>query len=364
MTEAARFYLADRPEDYARLGIDPAKPQPFEDGMRISTDPGNLEWWYFDAHLDDGTVIVVTFYGRSPFTPVGPFAPSLEVHIDLPGREPIRRLYKGKAEEFSAATDRCDVRIGPNRFAGDLTRYAITLAVDDLTMQIDLSATIPPFRQDTSHSYFRTGARERFFAWFVAVPEGRVTVRYTIGGVERTGQGYGYHDHNWGDVPMWEVLHDWYWARAKIGPYSVIASYVTAAETFNHQDQINFMLARDGQIVARDQRRVAFSTSDVFQDGETGKPVANGVRFHFADGEQDYDIRFRRRKTILSAKLAEQLPAPQRALAEAAGFDGAYLRFQGLATIESRAGAATPERHEGEAVWELMYFGKARAPAR
>jgi hypothetical protein len=61
MMHPRRFVLADRPEDFQRLGLNPDAVAPWEDGQRISTEPGKLEWWYFDAHLSDGTVIVVVF---------------------------------------------------------------------------------------------------------------------------------------------------------------------------------------------------------------------------------------------------------------------------------------------------------------
>jgi hypothetical protein len=35
--------------------------KPWEDGMRIGGSPGTYEWWYFDAHLDDGAKLVVVF---------------------------------------------------------------------------------------------------------------------------------------------------------------------------------------------------------------------------------------------------------------------------------------------------------------
>jgi hypothetical protein len=30
------------------------RPAEFEDGQRIGVESGRYEWWYFDAHLDDG----------------------------------------------------------------------------------------------------------------------------------------------------------------------------------------------------------------------------------------------------------------------------------------------------------------------
>jgi len=54
--------LADRPTDYKRLGIAPVEIAQFEDGQRIGTERGRYEWWYFDAHLDNGATVVVVFY--------------------------------------------------------------------------------------------------------------------------------------------------------------------------------------------------------------------------------------------------------------------------------------------------------------
>jgi hypothetical protein len=45
------------------------------------------------------------------------------------------------------------------------------------------------------------------------------------------------------------------------------------------------------------------------------------------------------------------------------GFDGAYHRFTGKVTIEKSEGNARTEIFEDHAIWELMYFGKARPQA-
>ncbi len=60
--------LARTPEDYARIGIEPGAIKLWEDGMRTDGSPGTYEWWYFDAHLDDGAKLVVVFLTKE-FTP-------------------------------------------------------------------------------------------------------------------------------------------------------------------------------------------------------------------------------------------------------------------------------------------------------
>ncbi len=69
--------LADRPADYERLGIDPIPIAQFEDGQRIGTERGRYEWWYFDAHLDNGATVVVVFYTKPNVSPNGPLAPRI-----------------------------------------------------------------------------------------------------------------------------------------------------------------------------------------------------------------------------------------------------------------------------------------------
>jgi hypothetical protein len=45
--------------------------------------------------------------------------------------------------------------------------------------------------------------------------------------------GSGYHDHNWGNNSIMELFNHWYWSRAEIGPYNVIASEMIAEKKNN-----------------------------------------------------------------------------------------------------------------------------------
>lgn len=48
-------------------------------------------------------------------------------------------------------------------------------------------------------------------------------------------------------------------------------------------------------------------------------------------------------------------------LAKLIGFDGGYLRFEGIATIEKIVEGKVVETASDPAVWELMYLGHAGA---
>jgi hypothetical protein len=60
--------MGSTPADYARFGIEREAIEPHEDGLRTDGGPGSYEWWYFDAHLDDGAKLVVVFFTKE-FTP-------------------------------------------------------------------------------------------------------------------------------------------------------------------------------------------------------------------------------------------------------------------------------------------------------
>jgi len=58
--------LASSPADYHRLGLDPTTVARWEDGARTDNRAGTYEWWYFDAHLDDGSTVTVEFHTKPP----------------------------------------------------------------------------------------------------------------------------------------------------------------------------------------------------------------------------------------------------------------------------------------------------------
>ncbi len=153
----------------------------------------------------------------------------------------------------------------------------------------------------------------------------------------------------------------WHWARASVGPYTIIASYITATARYGYETQIVYMLAEDGKIIADDDSKVSFESDRVTSDGKTGKPVSDVTRYTYQDANTRYVASFERETTILQAILTERAPLLKRIIARLIGFDGAYHRFTGKVTIEKFEGGERVERFDDRAVWELMYFGKARS---
>jgi hypothetical protein len=351
--------MGSTPEDYARIGVHPGAIKPWEDGLRTDGGPGTYEWWYFDAHLRDGATLVVVFSTKQ-FTDIDrPLTPAIRIDLTLPDGTSVEKVVELDAKTFSAAAESCDVRIGKNIFAGDLHTYTIRAHVDELDVDVTLSGQVPAWRPETGFWLFGEQG-EPYFAWLPSVPHGAVEATYSVGGRSSTTTGVGYHDHNWGDAPLPKLMHHWYWARGAAGPYSVIASYITAQKAYGYSTLPVFMLARDGQLIADDSTKVAFEELGRYTDIETGKPVGNVTRYAYTDGDERYVVTFTRHFDLATAKLVDELKGPKKAAAKLIGFDGAYLRFAGELRIERYQDEQLVESHASDALWELMYFGKAR----
>jgi hypothetical protein len=193
------------------------------------------------------------------------------------------------------------------------------------------------------------------------VPQGKVTAAYRIGEEWHETTGTGYHDHNWGNVGLTELIHDWYWARGQAGPYSVIASYITAHEKYDYAAIPVFMLAKDGALIGDDPSRLKFETLGAFTDAVTGKPVANITRYTYDTDDDRYVVTFTRHHDLARVRMIESLNLVKRAAAALLGFDGAYLRFSGEIRVEHyRDGEIVDQHVTDDAIWELMYLGHAR----
>jgi hypothetical protein len=345
--------------DFARLGIARDTIALWEDGARTDGNPGTYEWWYFDAHLDDGTKLVVVFMDKELTAPQKPLGPLIRINLDLPDGRSFQKIQTFAPEMYSAAADHADVRIADNRFEGDLHRYRISAAIDDIRVDVLLTGQVPAWRPETGCMLF--GADQSLeFCWLPSVPQGAVEARFSIGDETHQAGGVGYHDHNWGNVALPDIIHDWYWARGQAGPYSTITSYITSHKKYGYAAIPIFMLAKDGEIVAGDATKVSFEREDVYTDTTTGKPVAGVTRYTYADGEDRYVVTFTRRQDLARDRMIEDIHGLKRLAATLVRFDGAYLRFSGECRVQVFRAGALVEDHADEAIWELMYFGHAR----
>ncbi len=352
-------HMAVASEEYQTLRLQRDRIEPWEDGLRTDTRPGSYEWWYFDAHLEDGSTLVIIFYTKNPLSPDRPLQPFVTVHLERPGADPVVFEDRYPADLFTASREACRVRIADDVFQGDLRHYEIHIEHDDTVIDVALDGQVPPWRPATGHLLFGHND-EHYFAWLPSVPQGTVSVRITIGSSTESLTGVGYHDHNWGDVAMHKLINHWYWGRAQAGPYSIVASYITAEHTYGDAEVPVFLLAKDNTIVADDANKVIFSLQEQHTDEHSGKPVADVVIYEYRSDDDLYRVSFRRHETITDRQLIDEISGVKRFLARLTHFDGSYLRFTGDVQLEHFVNGAKVEDVKDPGIWELMYFGHTK----
>jgi predicted secreted hydrolase len=251
-------------EGLEALGLQLRTVEPWEDGYRAATSADStFEWWYFDAQLDDGSTLVVTFANKPHNDPAGPVHPTLLVirqHADGTSRH-LETAFD--AADFTAARDRCDVRLGASTVRGDLRDYVLHVEAEDVVIDLTLHRETPSWRPGAGITYF-DAVKDRYLAWVVPVPYGTVTATITEGGRTTELTGGGYHDHNWGNHLMGSFLDHWYWGRAHVGDYTVVYVRMTTRGVFGFGEfhLPTFFLAKGDRLITDDLLPLRLETSD------------------------------------------------------------------------------------------------------
>jgi hypothetical protein len=354
-SNSKKAWLASSDAEYKNLKLQKGTVEKWEDGMRTTGGSGTYEWWYFDAKLADGSTLVVGFYTKLLTDLQSALEPVIMVNLDFEDGTQLEKRISYEQSEWSAATDQCNVTIGHNYFRGDLETYEIHFQDDDLTLDIQIQREAISWRPQTGHMMF--GEDGDFFAWVVPVPQGHATVAYTYNGEAVNTTGSGYHDHNWGNKSLSEIINHWYWARAEVGPYAVIASEIIAEKAYGYDSLVVFNISKDGQLVQDNGENVKLLRVFPLPDATTGKPVSKEVRFEYEDAENRYELKLVVEDSLLNIFLLE---GPMRVASMLlTGTEAAYMRFSGVAILSVYAGGNLQETYENDAaVWELMYFGK------
>ncbi len=359
----AKILKSVHPDDnlhYQKMGLKKGIVELWEDGMRTDGSKGTYEWWYYDSHFPDGTILVIIFYSKSPISVNGPITPIASMELTLPDGTKYSEEVHAELKDSYYSKEKCDVRIGGCSFTGDLKHYDIKFVGKKLQAIISLDSTIEAWRSQTGSIFFGD-KEEYYFAWLPAIPEGKVVadIRYNDNNIQL--EGTGYHDHNWGNVSMLKLMHHWYWGRAKIGDYKVISAWITGEKKYGYKDFDVFMLAKGDKILGDNSNHtLRFLSCDEYIDEHSGKPVFNKVIYEYTtENNELYRITYHRHSDISNQNFIDLLSGITKFGAKLIGFSGSYLRFEGIATVEKIEDGIIIESVSEKAVWELMYFGKS-----
>lgn len=361
---AKPVFFGVTPEFLAREGLIETV-QPWEDGLRAETGPGSFEWWYFDAHLDNNTTVVIVFATKPILERGGPLKPSVLLTLNCPNGKRISRAAYFPTNQFSAARETCNVAIGPNRAQGDLHTYQLHVEMvadpasdaGSITLDLTFTGLVPPWRPGAGKSCF--GDLNHYFAWLPAIPYGRVEGEITCDGKVHQVSGAGYHDHNWGNIGINEVMDHWYWGRARIGDYTLIYVEQIGAQEYGYTRMPVFMLAKGDQVLTGDGSKLTIKTAD-FVPHPGGRAWPREVDFYWRDGSDSIHISLRQPQLIEAASLLASFTAWKRALLRLFA-NPYYFRFNAELVLSLHLGNLHATER-GSALFEIMILQGKRHP--
>ena len=350
-------FLATEDKYYVELGIQKGQPAAWEDGMRTDGMEGSYEWWYTDAEFEDGTTIVTVFFTKYGFDVPGPAHPLVTIDITFPDGTVVRESFSEEAGTLiDASTEKGDVHIGDSylRQVGDA--YELKFVAGDIEYEAFMKSTIPMWRPATGHWLFGDN-QEFFFAWIVAQPASDIEATLKVADTTTGLTGTGYHDHNWGNISMNEVINHWYWGRAKVGDYNVITADIISEEKYGYTRVPVIMIAKNGEVIEDDQKNLVVERADTIQHPETGKFMDNHITFiQPGVGNIEYRIEYIRAEDISVVSFLDMLPFWQKTIGKIMGANPTYVRTLGevILTVTDGVNITTIER---EGLWEQMFFG-------
>ncbi len=324
--------------------------QQWEDGLRTDPQRGEFEWWYFDAHFDDGSTAVIVFYTKSIINPKGAFKPGVSITITPPDGRKHFEMIGVPSNQFSASRKICNVRCGVNTAEGDLKAYRLHVRGRELGADLAFTGQLPAWRPGTGKNFYDPDLRS-YFAWLPAIPFGKCEGTLTLDGKTCKVKGEGYHDHNWGNVFLGRVMDHWFWGRARIGDFSTIFVEMNATKKFGRIKIPVFLLANKKKILVEDSRPLKLTTSGMVKHPD-GHSYPLRLDFDWHSGNDSVRLALRKPRLIEATSLLGMLPPWQQKLARLV-VKPYYFRFDAEATLQVRVGK-THKTEKGRALYEMM----------
>jgi len=300
--------------------------EPGDDALHPSNSPGWWEWWYFDAHFDNGYSMGGTFHFGSPRPPANPDARFIEIALYDPqgNKRTVRKRYP--KEQCWASEEKCKVVIGPNTYEGDLRKYHLFFQEGEQGCDLTYESLTDGFspRGPTS------SVGQAVVAWVVPQARAKVTGTIVWDGRVIEVTGVGYHDHNWSDAPM-SGAGDSADLLAMMGlvaaDWTLVCSGGRYRRKRNH-DPYGVMYAfKKEKLVATSERGGGVGSD--YTKGETGIEYPRAYRLSWNEpGLVEGAIDFKVKQVIDFMDLHRRLKPFQRWFAETYVGHPAYFRYR------------------------------------
>lgn len=326
----------------------PDKVELWEDGLRTDRTKDQYEWWYMDAKLSDGSVIVAYFY-KVHFIQDKYF---IGFNYTSPEGKDFFKLKYFTQDQVSFETDSCNILMGNNSFSGNLNKYKIIIDPKDFDgfgFNIEISSKSSPYRPQDG--IIKAG--NSYFAWLAAVPDGIIDGTITTDNTIKPINGSGYHDHNWGNIPLQRLFKSWTWFRGKAGPYTVIVAELNTVDNRGGYDiPILFVSENKNRIIDKYGNRELYTMkNNLIQDLYSTKNEPQFSNFSIIS-DNNISVSIIGNDVLENINIFKRMgmPLPFRWAFNSAKIDPYYTRFSSSFTLKLNNGT----EFNGKGIMEIM----------
>jgi CrtC N-terminal lipocalin domain len=332
--------------------------RPADDAQHPYKNRFYWEWWYFDAHFDDGHRCVLEL--QTPNI-VNMFADECAMlfNIYTPDGVEHNNIVPFPGSQWRSSTETCDVAIGDNTIKGYFPEYSVKFKHDNLACDLKFENLLPGWTRGSGEIMFGQEAKHQLFGWVVAQPRAKVTGTISVDGVEHQVTGLGYHDHNWGSGALPMYVSHWIWGRLSTDRVTMIFADITTTKKCGGVRVPLVFLALDGQIVL-ESARADCQSSNYLMDSKGFQVYPAHVDFQFAERDVEGDFHFDVTKELeMINTLAEKLPDPLVEVFGRAIAAPVYYRFLSDYSGTLKVGDEVLDL-TGETHWEYMVMNLRR----
>jgi len=217
-----------------------------------------IEWWYFDAKLDNGYslalgVQVLNIFARGIVT--------TRLTLYQQGSIIMKSYEKYFLRDFSASSDIPSVFIEGNQVIlgtydalKECFIYNVTIKNPDGAISLQYKGCTKGWKRQQ-----QTGDW-----WAVILPRANVTGTITISNTTMNVTGTGYHDHNWGIGPRIALHFGWFWGTCSSSNYTV--TWAEIRTTRLTQLPIMVVNTKDDGYLEIPSETIWFSTDNISLD--------------------------------------------------------------------------------------------------
>jgi predicted secreted hydrolase len=166
--------------------------------------------------------------------------------------------------------------------------------------------------------------------------------------------GTGYHDHNWGNLSLPNVINHWYWGRAQFGEYTLIFVEQTTHQKYGSKKLPVFLLAKGDQILIGDGMPLRLEKRNFIKHAG-GREYPTKLDFYWDLDDKHVHISLRQPEIIEADSLLDELPLWKRKMLDLFVIPY-YLRFNAEMALKIDFGEVQSQE-KGHVLYEMMLLG-------